>query len=211
MPPEPTGRPATVPADRRANPVAKTRGPMSERTPDTRRQRGAARRAAIAALSAALLLSPAAVAAQRCADEQQQAMYEVAALKTELMVVATACRQEERYNDFVRRFRSQLGENDKALLRHFTGNRGRAGQRAYDAYITNLANARAMLGQDLGSDFCPRNSRLFTEVMSLPGDTELAAYAAGKDLIPGTLGACETPAPAAAVRSASTRRRTSRR
>lgn len=183
---------------------------MSERIPGPGRHR---RRPAVALLTAAALLAtPAAEAAQRCPNVQQQAMYEVAALKTELMVVATACREEQRYNDFVTRYRAELGENDKALLQHFTRS-GRAGQRAYDAYITNLANARAKLGQDLGSDFCPRNAGLFSEVMSLTNGSDLFAYAAGKDLIPATLGACESaqPAPAAAPRQAASRNRASAR
>jgi hypothetical protein len=175
---------------------------MTERLPDARpERRSSARRAGAAALTAALLLSSAAMAATRCPDEQHQAMHEVAALKTELLVVALACKQEDRYNEFVTRFRSYLGENDKALLRYYTGTRGRAGQRDYDAYVTNLANARAKLGQELGSDFCPRNSALFAEVMSLSSGNELPAYAAGKDLVPANLGACaaQPTVPAAAA------------
>src|SRR3712207_8470428 len=38
-----------------------------------------------------------------------------------------------------------------------------------------------------GSDFCPRNTGLFDEVMALPSAAELPAYAAGKDLIPESL------------------------
>lgn len=173
------------------------------------RHRNRARGGVAALLSAALLFASAAEAATRCPSEQHQALHEVAALKTELLVVALACKEEDRYNNFVQRYRPQLGETDKALLRYYTGNRGRAGQREYDTYVTNLANARAMLGQELGSDFCPRNTRLFNEVMALPDGEALPAYAAGKDLIPQNLGVCAVPAPAtrAAARPASARAR----
>ena len=48
----------------------------------------------------------------------------------------------------------------------------------------------------LGSDFCPRNGALFAEVLSLRSPGELAAYAAGKDLVPPTIDPC-VGAPAA--------------
>ncbi len=161
-----------------------------------------ARRATAGAVALAMAMlavaAPAAQAAQRCADPQEQAMFEVAALKSELMVVGIACKQEELYNNFVLRFRPLLAANDRALVQWFVRHQGRAGQRASDAWITNLAQSRSMEGQRLGSDFCPRNTGLFQEVMALPAPTDLPAYAAGKDLMPATLPACEGRTAAAA-------------
>jgi hypothetical protein len=138
-----------------------------------------------------LLLSTAAMAApQRCADPDQQELFEVAALKTELMVVATTCDQEDNYNAFITRYRSSLSNNDNAVIRHFTGRDRRAGQKANDTFITNLANSRAQEANRVGSDFCNRNARLFKEVMGLNNAAELPAYAAAKDLIPVSMGAC---------------------
>jgi hypothetical protein len=175
-----------------------TRGAMSDRIPGRSRQTRHHRPAAALLTAGLLLAPPAAEAARRCADPQEQSVFEVAALKSELMVVGIACKVEDRYNAFVERFRPQLIENDRALGQYFNRARGRAGQRASDAYITNLAQGRSNAGQQLGSDFCPRNTGLFAEVMALPRDGDLAAYAAGKDLVPTTLGACEEPPAAAA-------------
>ena len=176
---------------------------MRESLPQPQRGHGwrAPRTGAACLLATALLLaSPATVgAAPRCADPRDQSVFEIEALKTELMVVATTCREEDRYNGFVQRYQPQLAENARAFGQYFARGKGRAaGQRANDIYITNLANARSTAAHQLGSDFCPRNTGQFAEVMALPGPEDLPAYAAGKDLLPASLGACEEAAPPAA-------------
>jgi hypothetical protein len=152
-----------------------------------------------------LLAAPAALAAPRCANEAEQSVFEVEALKSELMVVGITCKQEDRYNAFIQRYQPKLAENYRAFEQHFTRARGRAGSSARDAYVTNLAQTRGFEAQKLGSDFCLRNPGLFDEVMALPGADVLPAYAAGKDLIPESLGSCVTPA-AAPARSAAAKR-----
>ncbi len=158
-----------------------------------------ARRRIALLLAATLPLAPMAQATQRCATEQDQAVFEIEALKTELVVVAISCKEEEKYNAFVRRYQSALAENGRAFGQYFTRTRGRAGQRANDLYITNLANARGNEAQVLGTDFCPRNTQLFNEVMALGGPAELAPYAAGKNLFTRTFGACDGPPAATAA------------
>ncbi len=158
----------------------------------------------VAGLALAMLLAnaPAALAVHRCPAEADQQLFELVALKTELMVVATSCRQEDRYNAFVTRFRPQLAEADRSIMRHFGGR----GRRNWDSYITALANGRADLAQALGTDFCPRNSGVFNEVMALEGN-DLRAYAAGKDMIPPVPGGCEAPPPPRAARHSTPARR----
>ena len=149
-------------------------------------------------------------AAPRCANEAEQSVFEVEALKSELMVVGITCKQEDRYNAFVTRYQPRLAENYRAFEQHFSRTRGRAGKSATDAYVTNLAQTRGFEAQKLGSDFCLRNPGLFDEVMALSGPADLPAYAAGKDLIPESLGACAaTPAtaPARTAAAASSKRR----
>ena len=159
-------------------------------------------------LAAALTLAaPAALAAPRCANEAEQSVFEVEALKSELMVVGITCQQEDRYNAFMQRYQPRLAENYRTFEQHFARTRGRAGKSATDAYVTNLAQTRGFEAQKLGSDFCPRNTGLFDEVMALPSAAELPAYAAGKDLIPESLGACATPAAAPTRTAASSRKR----
>ena len=152
-------------------------------------------RIALLAAAALLLAQPAlaAAGAPRCASEKEQAVFEIEALKSELMVVGITCRAEERYNAFVERYRPLLASNAEAFGQYFTRTRGRAGRAATDTYITNLAQARATEAQMLGSDFCPRNTALFGEVMALSGTTDLPAYAAGKKLFPASLAPCEEP------------------
>ncbi|MCO6418045.1 hypothetical protein JYK14_18030 [Siccirubricoccus sp. KC 17139] len=174
---------------------------MSKRTSPPRR------RAHALLLGAALLsaTSPA-LAVPRCATETDQSVFELEALKTELMVVATTCHMEDRYNAFVERYKPTLAQNGRAFGQYFTRVHGRTGQRQNDIFITELANARSNAARQLGSDFCPRNGGLFTEVMSLRGEADLAPYAAGKDLLSAGVTACEgAPAPRPA-RPAATRR-----
>lgn len=185
-----------------------------ERRPWLRRAASAAalRPLALAAL-AGLALAPVAQAnPQRCPTAAEQSMFEVAALKTELMVVGITCQAEDRYNQFVLRYRQQLIENDRQLNAHFEGRfgRGNTGKRAMDAYVTNLAQARGFAGQRLGADFCPRNTQLFAEVMALPGGNDLAMYAAGKDVIPEDLPGCPTARPTTGHSAAPAARRPAR-
>lgn len=149
----------------------------------------------------------------RCPSEEQQKMFELSALKTELMVVATTCDTEDAYNAFITRYRPVLSENDHSVIRHFTSRDRRAGQKANDTFITNLANARAQEANRVGADYCARNAQLFKEVMSLPSAAELAPYAAAKDLLPASLGSCTpsaTPAAAPARAARTSGRRASR-
>lgn len=152
-----------------------------------------------------MLAAPASEAAARCASEGEQSVFEVEALKSELMVVGITCKQEDRYNAFIQRYQPKLAENYRSFEQHFA--RARGGARARDAYVTNLAQVRGFEAQKLGSDFCLRNPGLFDEVMALPGAEVLPAYAAGKDLIPDSLGSCATQAAAPARSAAASRKR----
>ena len=156
------------------------------------------RMAGPALLAAALVAAAPALAAPRCTSEADQTVFELEALKTELMVVATTCKQEDRYNAFVQRYQPTLAQNGRSFGQYFSRAHGRTGQRQNDIYITELANARSNAARILGSDFCPRNGGLFEEVMALSGPADLAPYAAGKDLLSAGVTACEgAPAPRA--------------
>ena len=183
--------------------------PAFQHPSSRRRPRRAGRGACLLAVLG-LLAGPAASAAARCANEAEQSVFEVEALKSELMVVGITCKQEDRYNAFMQRYQPRLAENYRAFEQHFNRTRGRAGKAATDAYVTNLAQTRGFEAQKLGSDFCPRNTGLFEEVMALPSAAELPAYAAGKDLIPESLGACQTQAAAPARSAAATGRKRGR-
>ncbi len=151
-----------------------------------------------------LLSANAANAQSRCPSSADQAAFEVGALKSELSVLAVGCSDEDAYNSFIERYRTELVREDAVVNAWFKHEYGRSAQKQYDSYITLLANEQGELGQHQGSDFCPRNKRVFDEVMALPSPAVLPQYVAGKELVPPELGSCQTIKPAA---PATTRRR----
>jgi hypothetical protein len=149
-----------------------------------------------AAAVCAMALQPA-QAQRQCGSQADQAVFDVQALRSELMVLATGCRDDASYNAFIERYRPELLANDHAVDAWFKRRYGRAGQTEHDRFVTDLANALSDEGTHLGTDFCPRNGLIFKEVLALQGASQLPAFAAGKNLIPPTLAVCEGPTPAA--------------
>ena len=148
-----------------------------------------------------LLVTQTAQAQLTCLPPQERSVIEVAALRSELMVLATGCQDDEKYNAFIRRYQPDLMGNEKAIDAMFQRKYGRHAQQEHDRFVTDLANAESSAGDRLGSDFCAHNGMLFSEVMALHSANELAAYAAGKDLVPASLEVCTAVAmPPAPVR-----------
>jgi hypothetical protein len=133
-----------------------------------------------------------------CLRPQERSVVEVAALRSELMVLATGCHQDDRYNAFVRKYQPDLMGNEKAVGEVFKRMYGKRAQQEHDRFTTDLANGESSSGINLGTDFCARNSALFSEVMALQDAAELPAYAAGKDLVPPTVDMCPQAAHAPA-------------
>jgi hypothetical protein len=155
----------------------------------------------LSSLAAVSLLAVQQAHAQlECLQPQERSVVEVAALRSELMVLATGCRQDDRYNAFVRRFQPDLMGNEKAVGDVFKRMYGKRAQQEHDRFTTDLANGESSAGTKLGTDFCDRNSMLFSEVMALRSAGDLPAYAAGKDLVPATIDICPQVAQAAATR-----------
>jgi hypothetical protein len=131
-----------------------------------------------------------------CLQPHERSVVEVAALRSQLMVLATGCQQDDRYNAFIRKYQSDLMGNEKAVGDVFKRIYGKRAQQEHDRFTTDLANGESSAGMHLGTDFCQRNGMLFTEVMALHSADELPPYAAGKDLVPTTLDVCPPPPPA---------------
>jgi hypothetical protein len=158
-----------------------------------------------------LLAAQQAHAQVQCSSPADQTIFDLEALKSELVVLATGCHDSVQYNAFIRRYQPELGQTEKEFDAYFKRRYGSSGQREHDAYITSLANSQADVGLKQGTDFCERNVALFTEVMALTSPSQLPDYAAGKDLIPAELGACApAPTPAVVRRTAPARSRTHR-
>jgi hypothetical protein len=140
-----------------------------------------------------------------CLQPQERSAVEVAALRSELMVLATGCHQDEPYNAFIRKYQPDLMGNEKAVGAIFKRMYGGRSQQEHDRFTTDLANGESSAGMRLGTDFCAHDSMLFSEVMALQSATELAAYAAGKNLVPTTLDVCPQMAQATAHRTVTTK------
>jgi hypothetical protein len=137
-----------------------------------------------ACLTAALIVGPAAAAlADPCMRSPEKIAFDLAGLKSELMVTAISCQIEERYNAFVLRFRSDLQGGERGLNNYFNRTAGRRAQQAHDDYITSLANTQSQEGLKQGTLFCAKNQSMFDEVMILKDSRQLAGYAAGRGLI----------------------------
>lgn len=148
-------------------------------------------RRVVTAVTALTLLSAQPVLAQRqCTSLSDQSAFEVQALRSELMVLATGCHEDDRYNAFIRRFQADLQGNERAINAYFQHRYGRAAQTEHDRFVTDLANAISHQGSDLGGDFCPRNGMIFNEVLALQSPAELPDFAAGKNLVPATVEIC---------------------
>lgn len=157
-------------------------------------------RRVLSGLAAVSLLTTQAHAQLDCLRPQERSVVDVAALRSELMVLATGCHQDERYNAFIRKFQPDLMNNEREVNDMFKRMYGKRAQQEHDRFVTELANGESDAGTHLGTDFCARNSLIFNEVMALPNPSELPAYAAGKDLVPNRVDVCPQVAAAPAPR-----------
>jgi len=146
-------------------------------------------------------LVPVAVA-EPCARTDEKQAFDVAGLKSELMVTAIACQMQNRYNEFIGRYRPELQADERALNRYFARSAGRHAQESHDNYITNLANTQSEEGVQQGTLFCQRHLSLFDEVMALKSVRELPAYAQSKSLAQ-PIGIVECAGPKSKLRTAS--------
>jgi hypothetical protein len=143
--------------------------------------------------------------AQPCARPPDKAAFDVAGLKSQLMVTALACDVRERYNDFVRRYQPELMQQERALNAYFGRSFGRRAQQEHDDYITSLANTQSEAGIKQGTLFCQQSVGLFDAVLALPQGATIASFAADRTFDqPIILVVCTTPAPAAGTRTAQT-------
>ncbi|HEY1933087.1 MAG TPA: hypothetical protein VGG99_13820 [Acetobacteraceae bacterium] len=146
---------------------------------------------ALATLAAQIAQTePAEAQEMQCLTPQERAVFDIQALRSEVMVLATGCSDDAAYNAFIERYRPELMANERAIDAWFKQHFGRGAQTAHDSFVTDLANAHSDAGSKLGSEFCPRNGMIFQEVMALQRSSELPAFAAGQDLMPASINVC---------------------
>jgi len=139
--------------------------------------------------------APAAVA-PACEFPAERTAFDIEGLKSELMVTALKCDQRDQFNAFMTRFRPTVAAEEHDLNAYFKRSYGRAAQKAYDSYITNLGNIQEQDGLKAGTAFCENLPAMFSEVMSLHDESELHAYANSKTIAqPVTFETCAAPPP----------------
>ena len=158
-----------------------------------------AMRAIIGGVLAAGLAAGGVASAEPCARPAEHAAFDLAALKSALMVAALTCHAEDRYNQFVVRYRADLLKAERALGGYFV--RAHRGRQAFDDYITSLANAQSEAGIRLGGTICDQRLVMFDRVMALPTTAELPRFA-GTQAIPQPKPVEDCPAPAHGTRTA---------
>jgi len=160
--------------------------------------------------AASLLIGQQAAGETQCLPPSARAAFDVQALRSEMMVLATGCSDDAQYNAFIERYRPALQANEQAMDAWFKRNFGRRAQDEHDRFVTDLANAQSSASMAMGTDFCPHNGVIFQEVMALRGSDDLAAFAAGQNLVPASLNLCNeeaAEAPKKPLRRVAERRR----
>ncbi|MDQ2801752.1 MAG: hypothetical protein M3Y41_03330 [Pseudomonadota bacterium] len=153
-------------------------------------------RLALTGLIAATLLTAQMAAAAPCANPIDQGAFDIAGLKSQLMVTALSCNMRDQYNRVVVRFRPDLMREERALNSYFTRVYGRRARQAHDDYITSLANTQSEAGVQRGNLFCREHIALFGSVLALRSGGELVSFAAHQEgPQPMTLVSCSTRPP----------------
>ena len=129
-------------------------------------------------VGAGLLISHTAGAA--CVPSNDREALDVAGLKSQLMVQTLTCKNDNEYNAFINKFKSELNADERVASGYFSHTYGRNGQKRQDEYLTLLANSKADTSQKDGSRFCAHNEDIFKQVLALNNGSELKEYAAGR-------------------------------
>ncbi len=140
-----------------------------------------------------------AVGAPACEFEADRTAFDIEGLKSQLMLTALACKKQDRYNEFMSRYKPQVASAEAGLATYFKRSYGRQGQTQYDVYITNLADEQEKDGLKSGTAYCENLEVMFDEVMSLHNASELHDFTNAKTIVqPITFETCTGAPPASA-------------
>ncbi|WP_077396437.1 hypothetical protein [Bombella intestini] len=153
-------------------------------------------------------LAPASWAAACHSSAEDHSAFNLAGLKSELMVTALSCQTQDRYNHFIMRFRPILTDSEKRLDSYFHRTFGRQAQKKHDDYITQLADVQSLGGLKSGTAFCAQRVPMYDEIEALDdSNNDLAHYAEAKDIVqPSSYESCTAPQPPHRVKSHRKRR-----
>ncbi|MCC6718159.1 MAG: hypothetical protein IT555_09750 [Acetobacteraceae bacterium] len=135
--------------------------------------------------------------AQYCARPPEKEAFQVAALKSRLMVTALACDSSEKYNAFINANRAVLVPQEKTLSSYFARYYGRRAQTEHDEYITNLANAQSRRRIIDNYRFCRDGQQLYADAAAIKSPNDVTVLAATRTISqPYNVKVCpDTPAP----------------
>ena len=120
---------------------------------------------------------------ESCQNSADRTAFDTEGLKSELMVTALACKEQDKYNSFMAEYKPSVAAEERDLSAYFKRVYGRQGTKAYDDYISNLANVQEQEGLKSGTAFCQIFQTMFDEVMALHSGTELADYAHSQAIV----------------------------
>ncbi len=140
-----------------------------------------------------------AVGAPACEFEADRTAFDIEGLKSQLMLTALSCKKQDKYNEFMSRYKPQVASAEAGLATYFKRSYGRQGQTQYDAYITNLADEQEKDGLKAGTAYCENLEVMFDEVMSLHDSSELHDFTNAKAIVqPITFETCKGASPVGA-------------
>jgi len=116
-----------------------------------------------------------------CGRPAEKAAFAIAALKTQLVVAAISCNQQDQYNAVIKRFRPPIVASEKTLAGFFSRAYGRQAQSQQDDYSTTEINQISQVGLRKGTGLCVAVVPMFDEVMALKNGDELTQYALAKN------------------------------
>ena len=143
-----------------------------------------------------------AVGAPACEFDTDRTAFDIEGLKSQLMLTALACKKQDKYNEFMSRYKPQVATAEAGLATYFKRSYGRQGQTPYDAYITNLADEQEKDGLKAGTAYCENLDVMFDEVMSLHDASELHDFTNAKAIVqPITFQTCTGAPPVVAKKA----------
>jgi len=106
------------------------------------------------------------VLAAFCAKPSEKVALDVRVLQSELMVAALSCGQQEAYNRFVQRHRTELSSSGRALKSYFHRRYGSSGKYKLNRFVTQLANQASERSMQQGRGrYCSFADRSFDELL----------------------------------------------
>lgn len=114
-----------------------------------------------------LLGVKAAFASENCPTQDAVNAANLRAFQTELMVAAVSCNMVPQYNQFVTRYKSDLGNAEAILTQFYTRKYGsREGKTQLTTLFTGLANQVSILNIKRGSYFCGEVASLMSQAVT---------------------------------------------